>query len=110
MLQLTYLVDIDNTICITKDGDYFNSYPLKDRIDKINKLFNDGHRIIYFTARGMGRTNNDVDKSIELFYSLTKNQLKNWGAKYHKLLFGKPSSDIILDDKSIDIERFFDER
>ena len=33
-------------------------------------------------------------------YQLTKNQLSNWGLKYHKLILGKPSYDVIVDDKS----------
>ena len=110
MLQLVYLVDIDNTICLTKNGDYANSHPLEDRIAKINKLYNDGHTIIYFTARGMGRTSNNVQQATDLFYELTEVQLKKWGAKYNKLLFGKPSCDIILDDKCIDLEGFFCEQ
>jgi hypothetical protein len=28
-------------------------------------------------------------------------QLKKWKLKYHKLIFGKPSFDVYIDDKSI---------
>jgi hypothetical protein len=38
-----YIVDIDGTICETVDGDYDNSRPLNDRIDKINALYDEGH-------------------------------------------------------------------
>ena len=34
-------------------------------------------------------------------YSFTQNQLKNWNVNYHKLIFGKPSYDLVIDDKSI---------
>ena len=34
-------------------------------------------------------------------YNLTRNQLKKWGVNYAKLIFGKPSFDYIIDDKSI---------
>ena len=34
-------------------------------------------------------------------YSLTLKQLNKWGLKFHKLLMGKPSYDIIIDDKAI---------
>ena len=37
-------------------------------------------------------------------YKFTKIQLKKWKLKYHELIFGKPSYDIYIDDKSI----FFD--
>ena len=32
---------------------------------------------------------------------MTYNQLKKWKVCFHKLLFGKPSFDLFIDDKSI---------
>ena len=52
---MRYCVDIDGTICTPTVGrDYSTAQPWKDRIDKLNKLYDEGHEIIYFTARGMG--------------------------------------------------------
>ena len=48
----TYCFDIDNTICITKGTDYENSKPIKERIETINTLKDEGNTIIFFTARG----------------------------------------------------------
>ena len=31
----------------------------------------------------------------------TRKQLKKWDLKYHELIFGKPSYDLFIDDKSI---------
>jgi phosphatidate phosphatase PAH1 len=108
---MKYVVDIDGTICdkpvCRQDGDYDTSVPKQDRIDKINKLYDDGHEIIYLTARGMGRFNNNVDLAKEAFYDLTENQLKFWGCKYHKLILGKPSGDYYIDDKGINSDDFF---
>jgi hypothetical protein len=36
---------------------------------------------------------------------LTKKQLKKWKVKYHFLIFGKPSFDLIIDDKSFDFKK-----
>ena len=33
-------------------------------------------------------------------YNLTVKQLKKWNVKYHKLIIGKPSYDLIIDDKA----------
>ena len=45
-------VDIDETICETQsDRDYSKSVPMKDRIAKINKLYDEGNTIVYWTAR-----------------------------------------------------------
>ena len=63
MVIKTYAFDIDGVICTTVDGDYKNSLPNIKAIKKINKLYDNGHKIIIFTARFMGRTNNDFIKA-----------------------------------------------
>ena len=45
-------VDIDNTICKTEGMDYSKSSPIFANIEKINKLYDSGNEIIYWTARG----------------------------------------------------------
>ena len=45
-------VDIDNTICSQVVGDYGKAEPWHDNIAKINKLYDEGNEIIYYTARG----------------------------------------------------------
>ena len=86
-------VDIDNTICKTSGSGYENSTPYPERITFINKLFDKGYQITYWTARG---TVTGID-----YYMLTKDQLETWGAKYHNLILGKPAYDILIDDKAI---------
>jgi ribonucleotide monophosphatase NagD (HAD superfamily) len=104
----TYVIDIDGTICSkTSAGNYKDILPLTERIEAINKLHSLGNTIIYFTARGMGRTNNNVKKSNELFYDFTRQQLDRWGAHYDLLMLGKPSADIYIDDKGINDYDFF---
>lgn len=108
---MQYVIDIDGTIC--ENGEcsgckYEGSVPLLDRIDKINQLYDEGHIIKYFTARGMGRYNDNGEKAKEKFYSLTKMQLELWGCKYHELILGKPSGDVYIDDKGIAANDFFD--
>jgi len=108
---MTYVFDIDGTICgklCELDGDdYLNAEPLQDRIKKANQLYQDGHTIIYQTARGMGRHNNNPILAIQDFYDLTKRQLEGWGVKYHYLFLGKPSGDVYVDDKGVNDNDFF---
>jgi len=89
-------IDIDGVIC-TQDkknpGLYKKALPIKRTIDKINKLYDDGHSIILWTARG-GTTSID-------WRDFTEKQLEVWGVKYHKLSFDKPSFHILIDDKAI---------
>ena len=95
----TYIFDIDGTICSQSQGDYSTAIPIQERIDKINQLYDGGNKIIFLTARGMGRTNNEVFEAYRLFYALTHSQLTSWGVKFHKLFLGKPAGDLYIDDK-----------
>ena len=93
--------DLDNVICKTKRNDYKKSKPLKFNIKVINKLYENGHFIKIFTARFMGRFGDNSVKARKLGYSFTMDQLKSWNVRYHKLIFGKPSYDLFVDDKNL---------
>ena len=93
-------VDIDETICMSPDDrDYAKAKPIKKNIDKINKLYDDGNVITYWTARGTG---SGID-----WRNVTEKQFDKWGVKYHDLKFGKPIYDLFVDDKNINSETFF---
>ena len=79
-------VDIDGTICHTNSTDYNDSEPKYEQIYKINKLYDEGNVIIYWTARG---TVTQID-----WLDLTKNQLNEWGVKHHDVRVGKPQYDL----------------
>ena len=93
--------DIDNVICKTTNSNYKRSKPIKKAIKKINDLYRSGFKIILFTSRYMGRTNENKKKVYELGYQVTLKQLRNWKVNFHKLLMGKPSYDLIIDDLSL---------
>ncbi len=93
------MVDIDNTICVSEGSDYANSRPLVDRIRKINELYDAGHTIIYWTARGGNSGIDWTDK--------THSQLAAWGCRYDEIRMKKPVYDIWIDDKAINSEDFF---
>ena len=98
MNKKIYIFDIDGTICKTNNGDYENSVPYKDRIEKINKLYDKGNTIIFETARG-DETGISWDK-------LTRKQLKDWGVKYKSLGY-KHFADYYIDDNAINSRKFF---
>tara|TARA_B100000242_G_C43037158_1_gene483571 strand:- start:1333 stop:1677 length:345 start_codon:yes stop_codon:yes gene_type:complete len=93
--------DLDNVICKTKKNNYKTSRPIKKNIKKINTLYDNGFVIKIFTARYMGRNNDNRLKAYRMGYKLTKFQLRKWKVKFHKLIFGKPSYDLFVDDKAI---------
>ena len=95
--RLKYVFDIDGTIC-TQEPDYSSAKPKYSVINIINRLYDEGNHIVFFTARGY-ETGVDWEE-------ITLNQLQIWGVKYHKLLFGKPSADIYIDDKACNVSDF----
>jgi hypothetical protein len=92
-------VDIDETIFKTKGMNYEDSIPIQKNIDMINKLFDAGHEITMWTARGSG---SGLD-----WTEVTTEQLNRFGVKYHTLKFGKPIFDLFIDDKVMNSENFF---
>jgi hypothetical protein len=95
---MIYCVDIDNTICRTVGSDYASSKPIKQRINIINHLYHNGNKIIIFTGRG--------SKSGKDWLDFTVKQLREWGVLYHELQMGKPSCDVIFDDKAKNIDDY----
>ncbi|MBT8317403.1 MAG: phosphoheptose isomerase [Lutibacter sp.] len=77
-----YLIDIDGTVC----DDIPNEEPERmltakvypDALDTLNKWFDEGHVICFFTSR------------TEEHRVYTETWLKENGFKYHSLLMGKP--------------------
>lgn len=77
-----YLIDIDGTIC----DDIPNEEPWRmkdaklypDALERLNKWFDEGHIITFFTSR------------TEEHRDVTEIWLKENGFKYHGLLMGKP--------------------
>ncbi len=94
--------DIDGVICtLTKNNNYKKSKPIKKNIVFINNLYDQGYKITLFTARYMGRYKNNRVKAEKKIKKLTIEQLDKWKLKYDQVFFGKPSYDIMVDDKSL---------
>ena len=78
-------------------------------------MYDEGHYIIYMTARAMGR-NKDLPhaeaakKAVDVVEPLTKMQLDIWGCKYHELIMGKPHADMFIDDKAWPDSTFFNDK
>ena len=93
---------IDETICTNNREDtsipcdYNNAIPIIENIEKANKLYDEGHKIVYWTARG---TVTGVE-----WTEVTVKQLDAWGVKYHDLKFGKPYYDLFIDDKNMNTD------
>jgi dTDP-glucose 4,6-dehydratase len=76
-------IDIDNTIFKTNKMEYNKITPLTENIEKVNKLYDKGHDIVMWTARGT--------LSNKCFFDLTYKQLQRFNVKFHELRMGKPA-------------------
>ena len=100
MVKMRYCFDIDGTICTT-DCHYKDAKPYQEVINWINKKYDEGHHIQFFSSRGtMSGTN---------WLQFTLEQLDGWGVKYHGVKLGKPHYDIFIDDRSINNEAWYEE-
>ena len=96
---MIYCFDIDGTLCSKGHEDYNDAKPFLERIEIVNNLYDEGDKIILFTARG---ASTGID-----WKDLTKKQVNDWGLKYHELRFGKPHADVFIDDKAKDLFSWF---
>jgi hypothetical protein len=99
------LIDIDETICFYGEKRAYElAAPNFQNIEKINKLYDEGWHITYWTGRG--------EASKRDLRALTLEQLTKWGCKFHDLITGycpnggptKPQFDLVVDDKAKRIE------
>lgn len=96
----TYCFDLDDTLCITEGMNYNLAIPIQERINIVNKLYDEGNYIIIDSARGSGTG--------KYWTKTTSEQLDQWGVKYHKVRCGhKFAADYYIDDKALSDTDFF---
>lgn len=97
---MIFCVDIDDTLTKWDDSrDYENFKPIQEMVDAVNELYDQGHRIELYTARGMKSVGPERIEA-EIVPSLKKN-LDKIGLKYHVLRTHKPVYDYFIDDKAL---------
>lgn len=91
-MRKIFCFDIDGVVATLVPGnDYRKARPILKNIRIVNRLFDKGHRIIFYSARGSATG--------ILWRAFTKRQLKKFGVRYHELHLGKPAADFYVDDK-----------
>lgn len=107
--QKIILVDLDETLATYNGTRSYNlAQPIEDNIKTVNELYDEGHYIIIWTARGGSESSK---KAGRCYYDFTVKQLMDWGVKFDELSTGskgnyiKPAADLILDDKAMTIEQ-----
>lgn len=95
---MIYVIDLDKTLV---DGpNYLECKAIPGRIEKVNKLYDEGHTVIIYTARGANTGLN--------WFHVTYAMLQRLGVKYTELRMGKFNYDVWVDDKAVNDKEFFD--
>ncbi len=98
---MTFLFDIDGTICTTRGTDYAKADPNVGMLDIIRELHAAGHTIYFFTARGfMGGPSR-----VKTVLRMTRKQLESWGVPFDGV-YCKPAADLLVDDQATNVADF----
>ena len=97
--------DLDDVLCYrTSEEGHIEKYksckPIKEMIEIVNNCYNQGNKIIIYTARGMTSHSGNVEQIKKNLYDLTIDSLKKWNVKFHELIMGKIHYDFLIDDKA----------
>lgn len=89
------IIDLDGTIC-TEEKTFSRSMakPIQGAMQSVNKLFEEGHTIIIYSARSWNE------------FEMTTDWLKRNHFKYHQLMMGKPVGDVWIDDRAIEFKNW----
>lgn len=97
-------MDLDNTICVTKNSDYKNSRPVNKVIDKMIEFKKLGFYIIINTARNMRTFDGNIGKINANTLPVILNWLEKHNVPYDEILVAKPwcgFDGFYVDDKAI---------
>lgn len=102
----TIVFDFDGTLCTrVSPGEYDRIEPRHDVIGIANAFYDSGYKVVIYTARGMETFCGDLQKIERRWRAELERWLLTNGVRYDELIFGKPSADLYIDDKCINIER-----
>lgn len=107
MYSKSIVCDIDDTISFTTNRDWENATPNLQLIQKLNRLYDEGWEINFFTARG-SLSCNSREEAEQTYGPGIIEYFKKHGIKYHKLSFQKPLAQYYIDDKAITPEDFIE--
>lgn len=106
--KFVFVIDIDDTLCYAKTFmlGYDIAKPNSKAIEKVNKLYDEGHYIILQTSRGMISNNGNSLEAQRKNKPVLERWLADNNVKYHELVFNKIIADFYVDDRAINVTQF----
>jgi capsule biosynthesis phosphatase len=84
------VIDLDNTICITQNGDYANSIPIIPVVEKLREYKSEGYEIIIHTSRNMRTYQGNIGKIAANTLPIIVEWLNKHKVPYDEIYIGKP--------------------
>lgn len=103
------VIDIDDTICSTLEGDYENSVPDYSVVEVLKKYKSEGFNIILSTSRNMRTYHGNIGKINANTLPVIIEWLKRHDIPYDEIYMGKPwcgTEGFYVDDKAIRPDEF----
>ncbi len=98
------IVDLDNTITVTENGDYEHSHAVTETIERLKEYKAQGFEIVIHSSRNMRTYEGNVGKiNIHTLPNII-NWLNNHDVPYDEIIVGKPwcgFEGFYIDDSSI---------
>jgi capsule biosynthesis phosphatase len=102
----TIVFDVDDTILTTINRDYENSQPKMEVVVGIRAMKKAGWTIILNTARGMGRSNGNIESVRQEVIEEIENFCTKYDVPYDTIMIGKPWAAYYVDDKAMTPSQF----
>jgi len=102
----TIVFDVDDTILITVNRDYENSRPKMEVITGMRAMKEAGWTIILHTARGMGRSNGNIESVRQEVIEEIEKFCTKYDVPYDSIQIGKPWAAHYVDDKAVTPAQF----
>ena len=103
------IMDLDDTICQTENGDYINSKPIPEVIEKMHEYKNLGFEIAINTSRNMRTYKGNTGKIAANTLPIILKWLSQHNVPYDEIYVGKPwcgMEGFYVDDRSIRPDEF----
>lgn len=111
MDEITYIMDVDGTICPIKGKDerYEDLVPYPEVVEKMRKCKAEGAKFILFSSRNMNSYNGNIGLINTHTAPILLAWLKKWEIPYDEIVFGKPwpgKKGFYVDDRTIRPKEF----
>ena len=109
--QLTFVFDIDGTLCPLKrkDQKYEDLVPYPEMVEKIKEYKKNGAKIVFYTSRNMNTFDSNIGKINVHTGKIIFAWLDKWQIPYDEVVFGKVwpgHNGFYVDDRTIRPDEF----